>query len=588
MNFPYISFYHPFGEYPEWCKNYTAPYHLIADKNALQASFENTIPIIGFCASGILIRQIAPLLKDKWHEPPILMVVGEPQKGTIIPLLGGHHGGNQLAKKLAELWQLTPIISTASDQTAFSIDDVPEGWMVNPDSTQYLKQYAKKLIQNQPLTIYADNEHYLNAYQQIIGLNDEYQHLLTPVAKPEKADIIISPFIHENSQAVHIIPPVIVAGLGAIRDADSAITHELFLTACQKANILPQSITAIASIDLKHNETALHHLANHYRKDLRFFSADELKPIKTPNPSKIVENEIGCASVCEASALLLAGEQAQLCQEKIKNTHATCAIAIAEKPLNILKGKKAGFLHVVGLGPGDDAYRLPIANHVLAQSEIIVGYQLYLDMVKQQFPHATYIALPLGQEIERAQTALDYALKGHRTALLASGDPGIYALATLVIEQANKISSPPMIEIIPGITAMQMLSARMGAPMGHDFCAISLSDLLTPKEQIIKRIKAVAEADFVISFYNPQSEKRRDLLPFAIDILQKSRPEHTPVIVGRNLGRVDETITRSNLKDFDCDTIDMFCLVMIGASQSDYVHQKYVYTPRGYHKKENS
>ena len=385
---------------------------------------------------------------------------------------------------------------------------------------------------------------------------------------------------------MHIVPPVICAGIGSIRHADTQQLQNLLIDGCQQANILPESILAMGSVTLKHNEPAVHHLAQSYHAALRFFTPDALNNINVPNPSEIVQAEIGCASVAEASALALTGDNgtAALCLEKIKNTHGTCALAIANNLLQAdnLAGQACGTLTVVGLGPGDDAYRLPKASHALAKADIIIGYQFYLDLIRQQFTQAKYHDSPIGAEQTRADQALQYALAGNDTVLVASGDPGIYALATLVVEQAKKLPSAPMIEIIPGITAMQMLAARGGALMGHDFCAISLSDLLTDPKTILKRISKAAEADFVMAFYNPQSQTRRTLLPEAIKILQQHRPNTTPVLVGRNLGRADEKITLSALQDLNIADIDMFCVVLIGNSQSNFFGKKLAFTPRGY------
>ncbi len=589
-----ICFYHPSNQHPECCDAYPEAHQLISDKQSLRRAFQEKTPIIGFCNPAILIRQLAPLLSDKWSDSPVLAIIGTPNNSTIITLLGGHHGGYRLAKKLADLWQL----NLPHRQTNYpALDDLPQespnGWLVNPASADALKQCYHKLQQGEALTIFADKDCYLTAYLHIIGAEKSQ---LKQVDNAKIADIIISPFIPDNMKKLHIIPPVLFAGLGFIRNADKCESLDLLHQACEKINILPQSLVALSSINVKQNEPALHHIADILGKPLRFFSNDELQHINVPNPSDIVKQEVGTPSVCEASALLLAGDDATLCCEKIKNTHATCAIAIKNATVEVLldnpqlNGKKGGFLYIIGLGPGDADYRLPRADSALAKADTIIGYQLYLDMVKAKFPHANFIALPLGQEIERAQIALDEAMNGHQTALLASGDAGIYALATLVMEQAKKLSPNrlPMMEVIPGITAMQMLAARVGAPMGHDFCAISLSDLLTPRATIIQRITAAAQGDFVISFYNPQSQKRRDILPEAIDILKTYRPADTPIMVGRNLGRADESIIISNLTDFDSESVDMFCIVMIGASQTSILGDKYVFTPRGYDKKWDS
>ena len=179
--------------------------------------------------------------------------------------------------------------------------------------------------------------------------------------------------------------------------------------------------------------------------------------------------------------------------------------------------------------------------------------------------------------------------RGKNVALICSGDAGIYAMATLVYEvlARNDIPGASRVEIVvsPGISALQAAAARAGAPLGHDFCAISLSDLLTPVEDIRKRLKAAAEGDFVVAFYNPVSERRRTLLAEARDILLQHRPSDTPVILARSLGRQDETLRHRTLENLPVDEVDMMTVVLVGSSQSKRIKTAdgpRVYTPRGY------
>ena len=205
--------------------------------------------------------------------------------------------------------------------------------------------------------------------------------------------------------------------------------------------------------------------------------------------------------------------------------------------------------------------------------------------------------MPLGQEIDRARLALDLAAAGRTTALISSGDIGIYAMATLVFElldqqlQGNETSPNWLeveIEVVPGISAMQAGASTTGAILGHDFCTISLSDLLTPWETIEKRIHSVGSGDFVVSFYNPRSKERNWQLNKAREILLTYRPASTPVILGRHLGRQEQNLKISTLENFSCDEVDMFTVVLVGNSESRHIvngNREWVYSPRGYSKK---
>lgn len=245
-------------------------------------------------------------------------------------------------------------------------------------------------------------------------------------------------------------------------------------------------------------------------------------------------------------------------------------------------------LFIIGTGPGDLALLAPAAQAALAQVSELVAYPLYIDLLGELASGKTRHDLPLGEEIERARLALDLAAQGRATALLSSGDAGIYAMATLVFELLDREARPEWqaldIQVIPGISAIQATAARVGAPIAHDFCTISLSDLLTPWATIETRIRAAALGDFVVAFYNPVSRQRDWQLAKAQQILLERRPADTPVILARNVSRATETITITTLAELDTRQVDMLTLVLVGNSSSRQVG-RWVYTPRGYARK---
>ncbi|MCL6417089.1 precorrin-3B C(17)-methyltransferase [Aestuariirhabdus sp. Z084] len=252
--------------------------------------------------------------------------------------------------------------------------------------------------------------------------------------------------------------------------------------------------------------------------------------------------------------------------------------------------EKPSRLYLVGIGPGDHAYLAPAAKQALADASDWVAYQLYLDLLAELGTDKKHHDLPLGAEIERARLALELTLRGNTTALISSGDIGIYAMATLVFELLDSEFCPQAqrieIEVVPGISAVQMAAARAGAPLGHDFCTISLSDLLTPWETIETRLHAAGQGDFVTAFYNPVSRQRDWQLAHAQSVLLQYRPTNTPVVIARNLGRDDETVTITTLQELDPSRVDMLTLVLVGNSESRLLEGgRWVYTPRGYRKK---
>lgn len=254
-------------------------------------------------------------------------------------------------------------------------------------------------------------------------------------------------------------------------------------------------------------------------------------------------------------------------------------------------------LFVMGMGPGDLGLVAPNATKALAACSDWVAYGYYLELLGELSEGKTFHDLPLGEEIGRARLALDLAAQGKTTALISSGDIGIYAMATLVFELLDqqlqgKEKHPEWldveIEVIPGISAMQAGASRVGAMLGHDFCTVSLSDLLTPWETIDKRIHAAGAGDFVISFYNPVSRKRDWQLNHARDVLLQYRPASTPVMIGRQLTRPEEKITFTTLGELDAKDVDMFTMVSVGNSESRHIvngEKHWIYTPRGYSKK---
>jgi len=220
----------------------------------------------------------------------------------------------------------------------------------------------------------------------------------------------------------------------------------------------------------------------------------------------------------------------------------------------------------------------------------VVGYGLYLDLVGDRIAGKTRHEYPLGEEETRVRAALDLAAEGREVALVSSGDPGIYAMATLVYELIDREKRVDWRRIhvvtAPGISALQAAAARAGAPLGHDFCAVSLSDLMTPWPVIERRVQAAAEADFVLALYNPVSRRRDWQLARSREILLEHRPKTTPVVIARNLGREGEEIRVTTLDRLDPKTVDMLTVVLIGSSETRTIDRAdghpWVYTPRGY------
>ncbi len=551
----------------------------------IRALYQAGTPIIGVCASGILIRALAAVITDKRSEPPVLAVSED--GASIAPLLGGHRGANRLARQIAVLLGGHAAITTAGD-TAFGValDAPPKGWRLrNPENA---KEVMARLLAGEKVAV-EGGAHWLDKAN---------------LARAEKADLqlIVTEERREGDGSTLVYHPLQIAiGAGCARGCDPQELIDLAREALEEAGVAEEAVAVVASLDLKADEPAIHALAQALNAPFRVYDALDLEA-QTPRlatPSDVVFAEVGCHGVCEGAALSAVGQEGELIVSKKKTANATVAIARAPAPIDVgHTGRATGRLCVIGIGPGRDAWRTPEASKLLSEADEVVGYSLYLDLVAPLIHGKPRHAFPLGAEEERVRFALERAGEGRSIALVCSGDSGIYAMGALVYELLDRDENnggvsdgARRIEVInaPGVSALQAASARIGAPLGHDFCAISLSDLLTPWEDIQTRLKAAAEGDFVIAFYNPVSKRRRTQLAFARDLLLKHRPADTPVVLGSNLGRAGESVRVTTLSALEVDEVDMLTTVLVGSSNSRAVQtgagKPFVYTPRGYAKR---
>ena len=539
-------------------------------------------PIIGICAAGILIRSLASDLASKSDEPPVIAIAED--GSSVVPLLGGHNGANELATRIAMLLNTKPAITTAGDiRFGVALDHPPDGWtLANPDNA---KEVMAALLAGETL--------------RVEGNLDWVRNPNIPFSKSGKLSAVETIQKQPGNETTLVYHPrQLVLGVGCERNCESSELVALVDATLAAGEIAPSAIAFVASIDVKTDEPAVHDLAAHLGVPARFYTAEKLndQADRLANPSNIVLSEVGCPGVAEGAALAGVGKSGTLLVEKTKSKRATCAIAKAADILDPDNhGLPRGHLAIVGIGPGRKDWRTPEAEACLARATDWVGYSLYLELAGPLAPHQTGHQFALGEEELRVRHALELAGQGKRVALVCSGDAGIYAMAALAFElidvdvHDNPVSAAARraeIMVTPGISAFQAASARAGAPFGHDFCLISLSNLLTPWEVIEQRLHGAAQGDFVVAFYNPVSKRRRWQLETARDILLKHRPPSTPVVIASNLGRDGETIRHITLQDLVPDMVDMLTLVIVGSSETRRVSsgsgQTYIYTPRGY------
>ena len=552
--------------------------------NHIRELFSSGTPVIGVCASGILIRAVAPLLRDKSIEPPLVAVSDD--SSVVVPLLGGHRGANRLAVRIASFLEAKAAVTTAGEVAlGIALDEPPEGWCLDPESDA--KAVMAKLLSGGGV--------------QKTGAEVKNAHWLSVLPSGTDVKILCTTEINKDNLNSDVIfyPKMFSLGVGCSRDCPPQELRRLVNDALLEANVNYHAVHSINTLDLKADEPAILDLANDLGIPLRLFTSGELEQEahRLKSPSEVVFKEVGCHGVSEGAALAQVGNDGFLSLNKKKTKNATCALAVSNIPLVDFRGRSRGRLSLVGIGPGQAEWRTPEASVLIGEAEEIIGYSLYLDLLGPVAAGKKRTDFSLGDEEKRCRYALERAAEGANVALICSGDSGIYAMGALVFELLDRGSrtsgvslNARKVEVIstPGVSALQAAAARSGAPLGNDFCAISLSDLLTPKEDIIKRLNAASNGDFVVALYNPVSRRRKQIFEDAREIFLKNRPEETPVLLASSLGRPKETIRYTTLLEVTSSEIDMLTVVIVGSSKSRIVKMGdglKMYTPRGYSRK---
>ena len=541
--------------------------------DALKTGFAEYDAVVAVMAAGAVVRILAPLITvgDKSSDPAILVV--DEAGRFVMPILGGHAAGaNGLALELADLLGADAVITTATDVTGVpGLDDL--GWPVSGD----VSGVSRAMLDGEKVTLTSAHRWPLPALGQNV-----VEDLGGEVAV-DHSTILISDLATQTGGdgTVVLRPPSLVVGMGASRGVSLDEARRLLDEALQDAGLAIESVAAIATAQIKGDEQALVDLAHQLGVPLVTHSAAALDQVTVPNPSEVVRAAVGVPSVSEAAALLgtrecLDGQEqsgqipADLIVTKTASAMATVAIA---------RHRPRGRLAIVGLGPGSRDLLTAAARDELRRASVIVGLDQYVDQIRDLLrPGTEILSSGLGQEEERAHTAVARARDGFAVALIGSGDAGVYAMASPALEVADEAID---LVGIPGITAALAAAAILGAPLGHDHCYLSLSDLHTPWPVIERRVRAAAQGDFVLLCYNPRSAKRDWQLGRALELLAEHRPPTTPIGVVRNASRPDQSAILTTIADFDPTVVDMYSLVVIGASQTRIVSGRMV-TPRGY------
>jgi cobalt-precorrin 5A hydrolase/precorrin-3B C17-methyltransferase len=551
-----------------------------AEVLALEWRNAQAFVVVGAC--GLVTRLIAPLLSDKSTDPAV--VVLDPEGRFAIPLLGGHQaGGENLSQQVAALLGGCAVLtgsSGASGRLALDQFGAAWGWQRGGGDWSTLMQIAARQEGRVVVAQTGGCDHWRRL--PAAALIHE-GHVGGPHTQ-SAPDMVIGP---QRGPGCRWHPPCLWLGMGCERGTSLSLLERLVDEELAAADLAAEAVAGLASVDRKGDEPALLELAQRRHWPLRLFSSEALAAVPVPNPSAVVAAEMGTASVAEAAALLAAGPEAALLRPKqvAHRSHeerGAATLAIAQ--MDGQWAPQRGQLHLVGSGPGQLDLLTPDARGALAAASVWVGYGLYLDLLEPlRRPDQLRCDGQLTEERQRCALALELASQGLTVALVSSGESGIYGMAGLALELwlAQAANQRPGFAVHPGISAVQLAAARIGAPLMHDFCTISLSDRLTPWSVIEQRLLAAAAGDFVVALYNPRSRGRDWQLQRACEILVNQRPASTPVLLARQLGRPEEELQLHELASLPIEQVDMLTLVLIGNSTSRS-QEGWMVTPRGY------
>lgn len=504
--------------------------------------------LVCFLATGATVRLLAPLLTDKATDPAVVCV-DEALRFAVV-LLGGHSrrlpgGANALALRVADLLGAQPVVTTATDATSLpGLDTL--GWPVEGD----VAAVSRALLDGTPVRLWSAQP-----------------WPLPPLPAGDTGELVLAVSDRTDVRADAVLrPPSLVVGLGASRGVAAEEVLDLVDRTLAEHGLSAGSVAAAATVEAKRDEAGLVQACALRRWPVTFHPAERLAAVTVPNPSKEPAKALGTPSVAEAAASL----HGTLVVQKHKSARATVALA---------RVRPRGRLALVGLGPGARDLLTPRAVAELRRASVWVGLDQYVEQVRDLArPGTRMLVTGLGQEEERAHSAVREARAGHAVALLGSGDAGVYAMASPALEVAGDDID---VVGVPGVTAALAAGGLLGAPLGHDHASISLSDLHTPWPAIEARVRAVAEADLVVTFYNPRSRGRDWQLRRAVELLQGHRPASTPVGIVTDATRATQSVVLTTLGELDVEQVTMLACVVVGSSQSRVVAGRFV-TPRGY------
>ncbi|WP_186308522.1 precorrin-3B C(17)-methyltransferase [Paraburkholderia sp. BCC1885] len=521
-------------------------------------------PIVALCAAGIVIRCVAPLLANKGVEPPVLAVAED--GSAVVPLLGGLAGVNVMAREIATALDVTPAITTSGElRFGACVLNPPDGYALA--SLAQGKRFVSDLLAGESTRVEGEAP----------WLDDAQ----LPLASTAKLAIRVTPKRWDGGTDELVIHPRSVVAAVSSSGEDVA---EQVLAALKAHELAPLALAALLAPAQRMGDRALLDAATTLGVPLRFASV-------------AAEGRIDAADLPQAASASAAAKR--LLDATMRATYAALhddtgtnvALALSRTPIdpNTL-GQARGRLTVIGLGPGSAELMVPAARTALTEATDILGYETYVKMAGPFRADQQLHCTDNREEMQRARHAFELAGAGRAVVVVSSGDPGVFAMAAAVLEALDASDDPRWhvveLNIVPGVSAAMATAAQAGAPLGHDFCMLSLSDNLKPWSIIETRLRHAAQADLVMAFYNPISRARPWQLDKALDILREYRAPATKVVLGRDIGRPGSSLRSTTLGELRSADVDMRTMVIVGSSTTRAFARvgagEWVYTPRWY------
>ncbi|WP_213879615.1 precorrin-3B C(17)-methyltransferase [Pseudomonas sp. dw_358] len=516
----------------------------------LRQLYRNDTPIIALCAAGIVIRTLASELLEKGAEPPVLAVAED--GSAVVPLLGGLGGVNLMAREIAATLGVAPAITTSGElRFGTCLLNPPDGYALA--DLEQGKRFVSDLLAGESVRIegaapWLDSANLPHDHQARLSIH---------VGSSERA-----PSPHE----LLIYPRNVLVAVGA--DLNNAVTA--VRQALQDRKLALPALACLVAARSAMAHPALAQAAAELGVPLRFVDgpgdAGELAVRALPDSLPVVAN-------------------------------TDLALVVASQPIDARTiGQRRGRLAVIGLGPGAADLMVPAVKTELAQADDVLGYETYVRMAGPFRPDQVLHCTDNREEMQRARHAFELASQGRSVVVVSSGDPGVFAMAAAVLEALHESHESDWhnvdVQILPGVSASLATAAQAGAPLGHDFCVLSLSDNLKPWAIIEKRLELACQADLALAFYNPISRSRPWQLGRALEIVAAHRDGMTPVVLGRDIGRPGQTLRTTTLERLTPDQVDMRTMVLVGSSTTCVFPRadggSWTYTPRWYGQRPDS